>query len=176
VPLNIEGRKAADAWDPARDRATGATCRAYGAAGIMRQPTRLHISWIDERTLRVDVDAGAQTRTFHFGAASTAPARRSLQGYSRATWENGALSVTTTAMTGGYLRKNGVPYSNAASLTEYIDLVPLQPNGDRWLVVSAIVDDPTYLTEPFVTSTHFKKETDGRGWRPTPCEKRELDR
>ena len=72
-------------------------------------------------------------------------------------------------MTAGYLRKNGVPYSEKTALTEYFDLMPPQPNGDRWLVLSSIVDDPRYLTEPFVTSTHFKREADGRGWHPTPC-------
>jgi len=178
VPLNIEGRKAADAWDPARDQASGESCRAYGAAGIMRQPTRLHITWQDDRTLRVDVDAGAQSRLFRFGPgqASPAGAARSWQGTSVARWAGG-LAVETTGMRAGYLRKNGVPYSEGAVLTEYFDLVPVQPNGDRWLVVSSIVDDPRYLTEPFVTSTHFKREEDGGGWHPTPCGNRqELDR
>jgi len=178
VPLNIEGRKAADAWDPARDQASGESCRAYGAAGIMRQPTRLHITWRDDRTLRVDLDAGAQTRLFGFGQAQAPPARtaRSWQGTSAARWEGG-LAVVTTGMRNGYLRKNGVPYSENAVLTEYFDLVPVQPNGDRWLVVSSIVDDPRYLTEPFVTSTHFKREADGRAWHPAPCGNRqELDR
>lgn len=177
VPLTIEGRKAADAWDPARDIETGETCRAYGAAGIMRQPTRLHITWVDARTLRVEIDAGAQTRTFHLGGADGQPAPRTLQGRSVAAWENGALKVTTTRMTAGYLRANGVPYSENAVLTEYFDVVPLQPNGDRWLVVSSIVDDQRYLTEPFVTSTHFKREADGRLSHPTPCTtRRKLDR
>jgi len=177
VPLNIEGRKAADAWDPSRDAATGESCRAYGAAGIMREPARLHITWQDDRTLRVDIDAGAQTRTFHFGAAPKAATRPTRQGNSSAAWEGGGLKVLTTGMSAGYLRKNGVPYSEHATLTEYFDVVPQQPNGDRWLVVSSIVDDPRYLTEPFVTSTHFKRESDGRGWHPTPCEsRRKLDR
>src|SRR5438270_700929 len=81
----------------------------------------------------------------------------------RAVWENGAVKVTTTSMTAGYLRKNGVPYSESAVLTEYFDAVPRQPDGDRWLVVSSIVDDSRYLTEPFVTSTHFRHEPDARG-------------
>jgi hypothetical protein len=178
VPLNIDGRKAADQWDPARDAAGGESCRAYGAAGIMREPTRLHITWQDDRTLRIDLDAGAQTRMFRFGSAKpgrSAAVRPTWQGTSVASWEGG-LTVITTGMRAGYLRKNGVPYSGQARLTEYFDLVPLQPNGDRWLVVSSIVDDPRYLAEPFVTSTHFKREADGRGWHPTPCEaRRRLD-
>jgi hypothetical protein len=177
VPLNIEGRKAADTWDPARDAAAGETCRAYGAAGIMREPTRLHVTWKDERTLVVEIDAGAQTRVFHFDPSEKPPARPTLQGHSRAAWQDRALKVTTAHMTAGYLRKNGVPYSADATLTEYFDLVPAQPNGDRWLVVSSIVDDPRYLTEPFVTSTHFKREAGGAAWHPTPCAGgRKLDR
>jgi len=177
VPLNIEGRKAADAWDEAHDLKSGDTCRAFGAAGVMREPTRLHITWTDDRTLRVDLDAGAQTRTIHFASAALHPPVPTLQGSSRASWENGGLKVTTTSMLPGYLRKNGVPYSDSAVLTEFFDAVPRQPNGDDWLVVSSIVDDPRYLTEPFVTSTHFKREADGRGWHPTPCStRRKLDR
>src|SRR6266705_3624887 len=42
VPLNDEGRKAADGWDPAKDEASGNACKAYGGAAIMRVPGRLH--------------------------------------------------------------------------------------------------------------------------------------
>ncbi len=69
----------------------------------------------------------------------------------------------------GYLRKNGVPYSASATLTEYYDRIDAQ-NGDVWLVVTTVVDDPQYLSMPFVTSTHFKKLADAAGWSPTPCE------
>src|SRR3954468_2466804 len=119
VPLNIEGRKVADAWDEARDAESGDTCRAFGAAGIMREPTRLHITWTDDRTPRVDGDAGAQPRPFRFATAALQPPLPTLQGSSRASWENGGLKVTTTSMLRGYLRKNGVPYSDSAVLTEY---------------------------------------------------------
>ena len=66
VPLNAEGRKVADAWDPAKDEASGEACRVYGAAGLMRLPTRLHITWQDDQTLKLETDAGRQTRLFHF--------------------------------------------------------------------------------------------------------------
>ena len=42
-------------------------------------------------------------------------------------------------------------------------------NGDSWLIVKTIVEDPAYLTGPFITSTHFKKQADSKGWNPTPC-------
>jgi hypothetical protein len=69
----------------------------------------------------------------------------------------------------GYLRRNGVPYTGQAVLTEYLDRVP-GPNGDSWLVLTSTVDDPTYLNVPFMTTTHFKREPDDSRWRPRPCE------
>ena len=62
IPVNAEGKRAAEAWDPAKDLAAGEQCRAYGAAGIMRMPVRLHVTWQDENTLKVDIDNGTQTR------------------------------------------------------------------------------------------------------------------
>ena len=180
VPLNAEGRKVAEAWDPARDAEAGNECRAYGAAGIMRIPGRLHITWQDGDTLQIETDAGRQTRTLRFGPADP-PAVGSWQGHSVASWESGAgraagpgprwgsLRVVTTAMTAGYLRRNGVPYSGQAVLTEYFDRHSL-PDGSEWITVTSIVNDPRYLTQEFITSTDFKKEPDGSKWRPTPCE------
>lgn len=71
-------------------------------------------------------------------------------------------------MRAGYFRKNGVPYSENASLVEYFDRFS-EPNGDTWLVVASIVTDPQYLAQPFVTTTHFKKIPDASGWDATPC-------
>src|SRR5262252_9103024 len=70
LPLNAEGRKIGDSWDPARDEAAGQQCRSYGAGNIMRMPTRLHVTWDDANTLRIDTDAGTQTRVLHFGGAA----------------------------------------------------------------------------------------------------------
>jgi hypothetical protein len=177
VPLNPEGQKAANAWDPATD----GSCLAFGAAGLMRMPTRLRITWENDRTLKIETDAGQQMRRLLFGGAQP-PTSRSLQGHSTAEWEiagagargappgpkRGNLKVTTTMMSGGWLRRNGVPYSENASMTEYFDRFPA-PNGDEWLSVTTIVSDPKYLTQDFVTSTHFKKEADSGKWAPRTC-------
>jgi hypothetical protein len=178
IPLNPEGRRVAEAWDPAKDEAANQQCKAYGAAGIMRVPGRLHITWDNDTTLHMDTDAGKQTRIFHFGAADPASAEPSWQGYSAAQWEYvgpgrgptkaGDLKVVTTHLLAGYLRKNGIPYSANAVVTEYYDRIS-GPNGDQWLVVSTEVRDPQYLTMPFITSTHFKKLPDATGWDPQPC-------
>ena len=168
VPMTPEARKVADAWEPAADEAAGNSCKAYGAGAIMRLAARFHITWQDENTLRVESDWGMQTRLFHFNEPAS-PGERSWQGYSTAQWEGPAsLKVATSNMRAGYLRKNGVPYSENAAVTEYFDLAPL-PSGGQVLLVTTIVDDPRYLRQPFTTSSQFKKETDGSKWDPQPC-------
>jgi len=169
VPMTPEARQVADAWNPAADEAAGNQCKAYGAAAIMRVPGRIHLTWPDVNTLRIETDAGTQTRLFQFGAAAKA-AQPSWQGASSATWEpaSRSLKVVTTNMRPGYLRRNGVPYSENAVLTEYFELAPL-PNGGQLLLVTAIVDDPRYLQTPFIVTSQFKKEADGSKWDPTPC-------
>ncbi len=191
IPTNAAARKVLDAWDPAKDEAAGLQCKAYGAPAVMRIPGRLHITWQDDTTLKVETDAGQQTRLFHFSGQAPRDAAPSWQGYSAAKWEgplatpnppinfglglaprlgskSRTLEVTTTQLRAGYLRKNGVPYSDKAVLTEYYDMFS-EPNADTWLMVTTIVDDPTYLALPFVTTSHFKKLRDSSGWDPTPC-------
>jgi hypothetical protein len=68
----------------------------------------------------------------------------------------------------GWLRRNGVPYSERTALTEYFDQFAA-PNGVQWLVVTTVVEDPTYLTGRFVTSTHFRREQDASKWSPKSC-------
>jgi len=170
VPITKEALGVVSAWDPAADEAAGNQCKSYGAAAIMRVPGRLHITWEDADTLRIDTDAGMQTRLFHFSASGITDSAPTWQGVSHARWETRARSMTvvTTKMKGGYLRKNGVPYSENATLTEYFDVAP-QAGGGQLLVVTIVVDDPRYLTQPFIVSSHFKKEGDGSKWDPTPC-------
>jgi hypothetical protein len=180
IPLNAEGRKVADAWDPAADEAAGNQCKAYGAANITRQPGRLHITWDNDTALKVEMDAGTQTRLFRFGAPQIPSGDLGWQGYSAAQWEfpgpggrqarppGGDLKVVTSHMRAGYFQKNGVPYSANALATEYFHRTD-EPNGDTWLIVTTIVEDPTYLTGPFLRSTHFKKQPDSTGWDPSPC-------
>jgi hypothetical protein len=172
VPMTPDARKVADAWDPAADEAAGSQCKSYGAAAIMRVPTRLHVTWQDDNTLRIDTDAGTQTRLFHFGPPPGTRSNPSWQGYSSAQWERPAsLKVMTAGMRSGYLRKNGVPYSENAVLTEYFDMSPL-PGGGQLLLITAVVEDSRFLQQPFIVSSQFKKETDGLKWDPTPCSAR----
>ncbi|HTZ99692.1 MAG TPA: hypothetical protein VMB02_05125 [Candidatus Aquilonibacter sp.] len=185
VPLNAEGRRVAGLWDPAADEAAGNQCRAFGAAGIMRLPERLHIAWADDNTIEIDIDAGTQKRLLHFDGSKWNGGEAQWQGDSVASWQKqaqsngfgrpvmnasqggGSLEVMTTHMRPGYLRKNGVPYSANAVLTEYFDR--LDTDGESYLIVTGVVDDPQYLTGRFVTTEQFKHETDGAKWNPTPC-------
>ena len=181
VPLNPEGRRFADMWDPAKDEAAGEQCKAYGAPALMRIPGRVHITWQDDNTLKVEKDSGTQTRLFHFGATGANLPGGDWQGISIASWDVAAgargpvpgngLKVVTTKFKAGYLRKNGVPYSANAIVTEYYDRTN-ETNGDSWMIVETIVEDPMYLNQPFITSTNFKRQADAAGWNPTPCSAR----
>ena len=177
-PMTAASKKVADAWDPAKDEAAGEQCKGYGAAGIMRLATRLHVTWQDANTLHMDTDFGTQTRVFHFGEWKSPGAAPGWQGDSVAMWAPRALAapsspkarglkVVTTNMRPGYLRRNGVPYSARATLTEYFDVFP-EPDGDM-MIVTTIVEDPVYLYNPLIVASHFKKEPNGAKWDPTPC-------
>jgi hypothetical protein len=176
ILLNPAGRKIAGAWDPAKDEAAGEQCKSYGAPAIMRVPGRLRISWQDDNTLRIDADNGEQSRLLHFDSAESGGG--DWQGYSKASWEVvpagrggapiGSLKVVTTRLRSGYLRKNGVPYSANATLTEYLDRAN-EPDGSAYLVVTSTVEDPEYLFQPYLTSSHYRKQADSAGWKPRPC-------
>ncbi|PWT86469.1 MAG: hypothetical protein C5B57_01025 [Blastocatellia bacterium] len=193
LPLNQEARQLANAWDPAKDEAEGKQCKAYGAIGAMQRPGRLQVSWQDANTLKLELDAGTQTRLLHFTSAPPDKGPPTWQGYSVANWQvlgrnvidtggqglvaagrqnrtaqGGNLNVVTTNLLPGYIRKNGVPHSEKAVLTEYFNRLTGQDN-DVFLSVTAMVEDPTYLTQPFVRSYQFKKLQDASGWDPTPC-------
>jgi len=197
VPLNDAGQKAAEAWDPQKDIASGEQCRAFGAGGVMRMPIRLRVSWQDEATLKFETDNGQQVRLFRFGGSQPPTSEPQWQGQSAASWETvaegqglapaggggggrggganpatqltGSMKVLTTRMRPGYVRRNGVPYSGGAVLTEFFDRSD-EANGYAWLIVTSTLDDPAYFAQPLMTSTHFKREADGSKWNPRPCE------
>jgi len=205
IPLSLAGKRFADGWSPAADEAAGTQCKAYGAGALMRIPERLHIRWLDDDTLRVDTDAGMQTRLLRFKpSAADRGAAPSLQGLSLSQWvihsngfvdsdpalrgpgtqpppppagsspavpagpRYGWLKITTTDLSPGYLRKNGVPYGAGAKMTEYWE-VHTAPDGSQWMIDSTELDDPVYLQSPYVFSPNFRREPDGSKWAPSPC-------
>ena len=188
IPLRSIGRDSVDNWDPARDEAAGLACIAYGAPGMMRMPGRIQVSWEDDNTLKIEKDYGMQTRLLQFNPGE--PGEASRQGHSVAQWDpgvgpppfglNGAgteprigtqsktLIVETSNLLAGYLRKNGVPYSDQTTVTEYFDTFTAV-DGTEWFTITTFVEDPVYLAVPFVTTTDYKREADDSGWNPEPC-------
>jgi hypothetical protein len=184
LPVTAEGRRAANNWDPSKDQASGEQCRGYGAGGVMRLPGRLHITWENDNTLRVDTDTGTQTRRLLFGDPPPPSGPPTWQGHSVARWEfppvargrtaeagRGQLKVSTTRLRAGYMRKNGVPYGVNARLAEYF-LRLVDRTAQEYLAVTTILEDPQYLQQPYVKTYEFKKQRDATGWNPTPCSSR----
>jgi hypothetical protein len=166
----------------------GEPCRAYGAAGSLRVPGRLNITWADDNTLKIDMDSGTQSRLLHFNTTTTPPGEKTLQGYSIAAWELGAaargggrggpggpggpaaprwgsLKVTTTNMRGGYLLSSRSSYSDNAVLTEHF--TRHSDFGADYFTVTAIVEDGPQTR---VTSSTFKKEANGSKFSPSGCD------
>jgi hypothetical protein len=184
VPLNAAGRTIAEAWNLDADRKRGDLCKAFGPPGLIRQPGRVRIRWDGDAALLLEFDAGTQTRRLNFGSAPT-QVRPTLQGQSAARWfrqpqnrgifgrgnaaSGGSLEVVTTNLAPGYLRPNGVPYSARTVVKEFFDSFTLPEDG-TWLIVTTVVADPEYLTQEFVLSSQFKKESDQSKWHPRPCD------
>ena len=166
--LNPEGTKLANAWDPAKDEAAKDHCKAYGAPNIMRVPGRFHITWADDRTLKIETDAGQQTRLVKFGPAVGPAGPPSRQGNSVARWERKALRVDTSNLLPGYVQSNGVPFSANAAMYEYFDVIR-EPGGEIWVIDDSVITDPTYHVRSIKRSTHLRKQADGTGWDPQPC-------
>ena len=191
-PSGTGGRDAADRAATGRGRgaapppAGADPCRVYGAGGSMRVPGRLNITWADDNTLKIDMDAGTQTRLLRFGQVP-APTQRTLQGHSVASWETGAagrggfggrggapapaaprwgqLKVVTTQTTGGYLLSSRNTYSENAVITEYF--MPHSDFGVDYMTVMTTIEDGG---NPRIVSSTFKKEPDGSKFTPTGCE------
>jgi hypothetical protein len=165
-------------------------CRAYAAGGSLRVPGRLNITWADDNTLKIEMDAGTQTRLLHFTPAQPLPTQKTLQGYSVATWDTGAraggfgggggggrggappapprwgsLRVVTTNLSGGYLLSSRSSYSDNAVLTE--NFTRHSDFGADYFTVTATVQDGA---QNRIVSSTFKKEPDGSKFSPTGCD------
>ncbi len=167
VSAQLRGRDATD-LDPAKDEAEKDHCKAYGAPNIMRVPGRFHITWSDDRTLKIETDAGTQTRLLRFGPATGPAGPPSRQGNSVAAWERKALRVETSNLLPGYLQYNGVPFDGNLKMVEYFDVIT-EPKGEIWLINDAVLTDPGVLVRSHKRSTHLRKQQDAKGWNPEPC-------
>ena len=150
----------------------------------MRGPTRLRITWLDDDTLKLETDYGMQTRLLRVPQRRQPTQAPSLQGVSVAQWIMRGRrpgprrrplrldEVSDHEPAARLPAEERRPVQRPApSFTEYWD-VHTETNGDKYLVVTNIVDDPTYLQAPWITALHFKKEADGSKWNPEPCDAR----
>ncbi len=120
------GTKVAKEWDPAKDEAAGNQCKAYGAAGLMRIPTGLHITWEDDNTLKIETDAGTQTRLLHFGPPQPVGGPPTLQGFSVAEWHGSFGGV-------GYFGTNFDPTKGGSLEVNTSHLAPVYSTQRRSL-------------------------------------------
>ncbi len=192
IPTNAEGRRVTGCMGSSQGRSRGLAMQVVWGAGAYAnsRTSAYHLAGrhnAEDRNRCRPADSPAA----FFGRSLRAEALPSWQGYSAANvggrfaerqstgWfglgiaprlgsQSRSLEVTTTQLRPGYLRKNGVPYSDKAVLKEYFDVFS-EPKADTWLMVMTVVEDPTYLALPFVTTSHFKKIPDASGWDPQPC-------
>jgi hypothetical protein len=153
MPINDDARLRADTWDADLVSVLEHQCIPHSAVYAMRAPSALKISTVDD-------PASGQIVAFIVDGTYTGPrtiwmdgrphpsefAAHTWSGFSTGAWEGDTLRVETTHLKAGYLRRNGVMFSDQAVLTEFFDL------HDKYLTLTSVAEDPVYLTEPLVRS------------------------
>jgi hypothetical protein len=153
MPINDDARLRADTWDADLVSVLEHQCIPHSAIYAMRAPSNLKISTVDD-------PASGQIVAFIVDGTYTGPrtiwmdgrshpsefAAHTWSGFSTGQWEGDTLRVETTHLKAGYLRRNGVVFSDQAVLTEFFDL------HDKYLTLTSVAEDPVYLTEPLVRS------------------------
>lgn len=171
LPLNDAARLKADTWQASVQTLPERQCIPHPSPYSLRGPTNLRISAdvdpVTQETVSYTIYGtfGRATRLVWMdGRPRPSPlAPHTWAGFSTGRWEGSRLRIDTTHIKLGYLRRNGVPHSDLATMTEY-----LWVRGDR-LQISSIVDDPVYLSEPLVRTTDFVRNPTQHGVA-TPCE------
>ncbi len=173
LPLSDGARRFAESWDSGRLSLPEHQCRVHTVPYIYRGPNRFRV-WEerDPETQRLiaikhRISTFAQLRTIWMDGRPhpSAFARHTWMGFSTGKFQGDMLVVTTTHIKQNWFRRNGLPQSDQATMTEY-----LSRHGDVLTRIS-IVEDPVYLTEPLIKSENFI-----RAVRPTedswvwPCE------
>ena len=159
LPINDSARQFADSWDPERITLPEEQCRVHVSPYIYRGPTQLRI-WEekDPKTqqllaIKHYISTYEQTRTIWMDnrphPGPNAP--HTWMGFSTGRYEGDMLVVETTHIKQGWLRRNGVPMSDRATMTEYFVRF-----GDL-MTHTFVLIDPVYLTEPLVKSQDFSR-------------------
>ncbi len=161
----------------------------------MHLPGRLRITWEDDSTLKLDADAGTQTRVFRFHRGQTRSPGLTPQTPSQAGRVTRPRSGNSTAADAGAaacgpgrgrparVAESGDDPAAAGLLPEERDSLQrkrradedfktLTDSGIDYLVVTNFLEDPQYLAQPYVRSVQFKRQPDAKGWNPTACSAR----
>ena len=170
MPVNAAAIQRADAWSSSRLTLPEYQCRPHPADYSPRGPANLRI-WetIDRETQQLvsyhtHISWQAPERTIWMDGRPHPPeyAPHTWQGFSTGEWVGTSLKVTTTHLKTAFLRRNGLPRSDQAVMTEY-----WSRRGD-FLTHTLVLDDPVYLEEPFVRTTNWALNPDQQ-LDPYPC-------
>ena len=157
LPINDAARQFAESWDPSRITLLEEQCRVHVSPYIYRGPTNLRI-WEEKHPVTQDliaikhyISTYEQTRTIYMdGRSHPGPNEaHTWMGFSTGRWEGDMLVVETTHLKQGWVRRNGLPMSDQAHMTEYFVRY-----GDIMSHTFVLID-PVFLTEPLVKSQDF---------------------
>ena len=171
LPINDAARLRGDSWDASLLTLPEHQCKPHPADYSPRGPANLRL-WkeVDSATQQViayhtHISWQAPERTIWMDGRPHPPdyAAHTWQGFSTGKWEGDMLTVTTTHLKTGWIRRNGIPRSDKATLTEHFIR-----HGD-YLTLVSVIDDPVYLTEPFIRTTNWVMDP-RQEIAPYPCE------
>jgi hypothetical protein len=170
LPINDATRMRADTWDAEQWTMVEHLCHAHPLDYAPRGPSQMRI-WSDVDPLTQGVSAWhtiisymLPERTIYMDGRPHPPewAAHTWQGFSTGEWVGDMLKVTTTHLKEGYFRRNGLARSEKATVTEYFIRYPTT------LTLVTIVEDPVYLTEPFIITSDWIQDI-GRQLSPNFC-------
>lgn len=164
LPINDAAKAIADKWDPEDGYKPENQCKMHGAAYIMRSPIRFFLEYENDVTIsiKIELEMGRERKIYLDGRPAEGPPTE--MGHSVGVWNGDMLTVTTTNMTEKYIRRNGVPNSEQAVMTEHLI------RHNEYITLISIIEDPVYLTEPLIRSVSFRKRDDEFKWVRFDCE------
>jgi len=170
LPINDAARERADTWAASIQSTPEWQCRPHSADYIWRGPSQLRITKeVDPVTRQILAFHAEWLRSIdniYYLDGRPHPSANSPHtwgGFATAKWDGDMLTVTVTHLKEGYVRRNGVPRSDLATVTEH------WVRHGNWLTVTTVVNDPVYLTEPFVRSTDYELD-EHQLVAPYPCD------
>jgi cyclase len=171
IPINNAARLRADAWDASLLTVPEHQCKPHPSDYSPRGPANLRISKMIDRdtqqlvAYQTHISWEAPERIIWMDGRPHPPAwaPHTWQGFSTGKWEGDMLTITTTHLKIGWIRRNGIPRSDRAAVVEH------WIRHENYLTWVVIITDPVYLTEPFIRTTDFRQDPDQQ-IAPYPCE------